>query len=201
MPSYKLHYFNGKGRAEMLRLVFAVAGVEYEDFRIDGDWADRKKNYPFGQLPALEVDGRMFGQSMACASFLAREFDLYGSGNMDALVIEQVLQLIQDVIQLVVKFFFEKDEKVKEELMTKFKQEQCPKFFGFFEKMLADSGSGFFVGKLSLADIAVYDMYSGMMASALPPMEGCPLLKALVEKVGAMESIKAWEAKRPQTNF
>ena len=27
----------------ILRLVFAVAGVEFEDFRIDGDWQDRKK--------------------------------------------------------------------------------------------------------------------------------------------------------------
>ena len=34
MPKYKLIYFNGRGRAELTRLVFAQAGVEYEDCRI-----------------------------------------------------------------------------------------------------------------------------------------------------------------------
>ena len=36
MPThYKLIYFNGRRRAEMIRLIFAYAGVEYEDFRFD----------------------------------------------------------------------------------------------------------------------------------------------------------------------
>ena len=34
MPNYKLTYFNGRGRAELIRLIFAQAGVEYEDNRI-----------------------------------------------------------------------------------------------------------------------------------------------------------------------
>jgi len=32
---YKLIYFNGKGRAETIRLVLAAAGVNYEDKRIE----------------------------------------------------------------------------------------------------------------------------------------------------------------------
>lgn len=35
MPSYKLTYFTGRGRGEIIRMVFAVAGVEYEDNRVD----------------------------------------------------------------------------------------------------------------------------------------------------------------------
>lgn len=39
MPSYKLTYFNGKGRAEAARLMFAAAGQKYEDVRIKSeDW-------------------------------------------------------------------------------------------------------------------------------------------------------------------
>ncbi len=34
MPQYKLTYFNGKGRAEVARLIFATVGVEYEDCRL-----------------------------------------------------------------------------------------------------------------------------------------------------------------------
>ena len=35
MPTYKLTYFNGRGRAEITRLIFAAAGVPYEDVRIE----------------------------------------------------------------------------------------------------------------------------------------------------------------------
>jgi len=39
MVHYKLTYFNGRGRAEIMRLVFAVADVKYEDIRIaDEEW-------------------------------------------------------------------------------------------------------------------------------------------------------------------
>ena len=34
MPTYKLTYFNGKGRAEVARLLFIKNGVEFEDKRI-----------------------------------------------------------------------------------------------------------------------------------------------------------------------
>ena len=37
MPSYKLIYFNARGRAEVIRLLFAAAGVKYEDCRLNGE--------------------------------------------------------------------------------------------------------------------------------------------------------------------
>ena len=43
MPDYKLIYFNGRGRAELIRLLFAQAGVKYEDKRITREeWAEIK---------------------------------------------------------------------------------------------------------------------------------------------------------------
>jgi glutathione S-transferase len=35
MPTYKLHYFNVRGFAEVSRLQFAAAGVKYEDIRYE----------------------------------------------------------------------------------------------------------------------------------------------------------------------
>ena len=44
MPSYKLIYFNIKGRAEVARLLFAEAGQEYEDKRLKSEeWSKIKK--------------------------------------------------------------------------------------------------------------------------------------------------------------
>jgi glutathione S-transferase len=56
MVQYKLVYFNARGRAELTRFIFAVAGQEYEDFRFEReDWPKYKENAPFGQSPYLEV--------------------------------------------------------------------------------------------------------------------------------------------------
>ena len=42
-PKYKLIYFTRTGRAEMTRLMFAAAGVKYEDERITlKDWPKLK---------------------------------------------------------------------------------------------------------------------------------------------------------------
>ena len=52
MSSYKLYYFDGRGRAELSRFVFAQAGVEYEDVRVQWDseeWGRLKT----GELPQL----------------------------------------------------------------------------------------------------------------------------------------------------
>jgi len=47
MP-YKLTYFNGRGRAELSRLIFAQAGVEYEDVRIErADWLQLKPSQSY----------------------------------------------------------------------------------------------------------------------------------------------------------
>lgn len=44
MSTYKLVYNNSRGRAEPIRIIFAQAGVKYEDFRFDHDqWANEYK--------------------------------------------------------------------------------------------------------------------------------------------------------------
>ena len=40
---YKLTYFNGRGRAELCRLVFAAAGIQYEEVNVSRE--DWKKSF------------------------------------------------------------------------------------------------------------------------------------------------------------
>ena len=58
MPTYKLYYFDAQGTAEIARLIFAQAGVEYEDNRLTPEsWAEFKPQTPYGMMPVLWKDG------------------------------------------------------------------------------------------------------------------------------------------------
>ena len=48
MPSFKLVYFPARARAEIIRLLFAQAGVEYEDVRLE--FPAFQKDYKHGRL-------------------------------------------------------------------------------------------------------------------------------------------------------
>ena len=75
MVNYKLIYFNGRGAGEIIRQIFAVAKVEYEDHRVNrDDWPNLKPEMPFGQMPVLEEDGKQLAQSQAIARYLSRKF-------------------------------------------------------------------------------------------------------------------------------
>ena len=41
MPNYTLYYFNGRGRAEICRMMFAAAGIKYTDKRFEFSEWDR----------------------------------------------------------------------------------------------------------------------------------------------------------------
>jgi len=203
MPSYKLTYFNGRGRAECSRLLFAAAGKAYEDCRVvREEWLKLKPTSKLGQLPELEVDGQKYGQSRAIMYYLAREFGFYPSSNLEQLAVDEVVFVLEDFFNAIVKAMFAKEEE-KEAKMKEFKETQLDKHLAMLEKALeGNKAKGFFVGdKLSVADIATYDCVSGMKVRFPGCLDSYPLLNGLVDKVGANEGIKAWVAKRPETQM
>ena len=47
MPNYTLYYFNGRGRAEICRMLMAAAGVQYTDKRFEFNEWDKYRNGKF----------------------------------------------------------------------------------------------------------------------------------------------------------
>jgi len=207
MPSYKLTYFNGRGRAEIVRLVFAAAGVPYEDVRIErGDWpGDHKAATPFGQIPVLEVDGVKLCQSNACARYLARKYNLAGKSEIDQAKANMVVDCLEDTLKPILKFFFEKDEAKKTELKKKYVEEELPTFLTYLENILKSNHGGdkFFVGDdftwADLSFLVALGWYS--MAGGGDPLAKYPKLAALQKKVEGIPKIAEWIAKRPKTDF
>ncbi|PVD21600.1 hypothetical protein C0Q70_17399 [Pomacea canaliculata] len=196
MSSVRLFYFDFPGRGELVRLVLAVAGVEFDDVRFSGaDWAARyKPEAPFGQVPYVEYKGKKYGQSVAIATFFAQENGLYGDNNLQALRIDEVVGLVQDFIRVFIRAFVQKDPAKKEELWAALVKDDAPRFFGFFQKLLQENGSGYFVGdKLSLADLTVYDIVKQTRDTFnYDASTSFPEIKTLVENIESNENIKTY---------
>ncbi|XP_076084865.1 S-crystallin SL11-like [Mytilus galloprovincialis] len=191
MPAkFKISYFDIRGRGELPRLVFAAAGKEFEDERLGGDkWTAFKPKTPYGQMPVLTVDDKtMINQTGAIARYLAREFGLYGSNNMENTKCDIIIETTFDVFNAMIKLHFEKDEAKKEELGKKFSTEVLPQFFTYLCKLLKENGGKFLVGsKLTVADMAAFDMLDKLTCN---PKMGEGVYKDFAEVKKFYESVK-----------
>ncbi|XP_036359020.1 S-crystallin 3-like [Octopus sinensis] len=111
MPTYNLFYFNGRGRAEICRILFAAAGVHYTDRRIKiSEWNRFKNKMNFSILPVLQIDGEtQIPQSMAIARYLAREFGFHGKNNVDMARIESICDCLNDILDDYLQLYYEKN--------------------------------------------------------------------------------------------
>ncbi|VDM24513.1 unnamed protein product [Toxocara canis] len=203
MVKYKLIYFNSMGRAEVVRLVFAQAGVEYEDVRIEkANWPALKEKMPFGQLPVLEEDGRLLAQSTAIATYLASKFGLNGSDDWEAAKIQELFGATSDLVNHAIPFWTTSDEKEKKKLMDAFEKEHLEPLFARLDNVLQHNGSGFFVGKkLSVADLNMLCII-GLFSSMFPNTGAKhPHLIEFKDKIMNLPNIKKWIEMRPKTDF
>lgn len=186
-------------------MALALAGKTFDDIRFTREeWPKYKADAPFGQAPYMEIDGKKYAQSVAMGSYIAREFGLYGKSNLDALRIDEVVNLYLDFLQVIMKVFHESDEEKKKELEKKLTDEDFPKYFGFFQKLLQENGTGVFVGsEITLADLFVYDIMFSMSKRSHNYDAGAafPDLKTLKEKVESNPNLKEYLANRPDTQM
>jgi glutathione S-transferase len=203
MPQYKLTYFNLRARGEFSRILFEVAGVPYEDVRVEfSHWpGDFKKDTPFGQLPVLEIDGVKLCQSNTIARYLANKYGLAGKTELEKARGDMIVDCVEDVTNQIAKLFVEKDEAKKNELKEKLSNELLPGYYAKFEALLKENknGDGYFVGdSLTWADIGVANGSSWITLLGLKnPIDQNPKLKALVQKVESNPKIAAYIKKRP----
>lgn len=122
-PKYKVTYFNFTGLGEPIRYLLAYGNFDFEDNRFEmADWPKIKPSKkstcclwqcfdklivqaksdfavsatPFGQVPFLEVDGKVINQSSAICRYLAKQCGLAGKSDWDALEADAVVDTITD---------------------------------------------------------------------------------------------------------
>ena len=200
MATYKLTYFNVKGRAEGIRFIFAQAGVKYEDNRITKEqWQELKPSTPFGTLPIIEEDGKQLSGSMVCARYLAEKFGLAGANAFENAEIASIVDAIGDILQELAKVYLEKDEAKKKELEANLKEKFLPAKFALFEKRAAGNENGWLYGnKLTWADFIFYLTTDWTPKDVL---DNFPELKKLRASVEALPKIAKWIEERPKTEL
>ncbi|XP_060603965.1 S-crystallin SL11-like [Ruditapes philippinarum] len=207
MPTkYKLTYFNGRGRAELSRMIFNAAGVKFEDDRVEfSQWPQLKAGTPQGSLPVLEIDGKKrICQSFAVARYLGREFKLYGKGNSEMVMVDQILDTLLDMFTPYVTIAFGKDsEEEKKKKFEEFDTNTLPTVLGNIEKLVAETGKkGFAVGdSLTVADLALYVYLENCNALTKVPKDKYPGIASSLETTAKQPKVAAYLKTRQQTPF
>ena len=207
MSQYTFHYFNGRGRAEVSRLIFAAAGQQFTDVRIEKEqWPAFKPKAPTGQVPYLEVreNGKTLtlSQSVSIARFLARRFNLAGQGEYEQALVDMYADQVSDLINELVKAHFESDESRKEQLNAKVQSETLPNSLRLFEQRLAQTGTGYLVGNgLTYADLHLFATLEWLGDKRDQVLAHFPLVQKLDKTIRAHERIAAWIASRPATQM
>jgi len=222
---FTLRYFDGRGVAETSRMLFVLAGEDFEDKRysisfgtpgdfstiqrdeFDADKAAGKMDVAMGKVPVLEA-GADFAlpQSKAIERYLAAKFGMMGSTVEEAAWVDAVAEHIRDINTAYSQkgTFFMKDQEKKKEIESKWLGEELPVMLGKLEKSLPGV-DGFAVGsKLSYADVLIFrllkDTYSGVNAAETFAAD-CPKLQAIAAAVEGNNALKQWLENRPKTMF
>jgi len=198
MPDIKLTYFNLRGRGEGVRVLLYYAGKNFEDKRIPPAWEDMegwkemKPTTPWGTLPVLEYDGKVIGQSLSMARFLANELGLAGKTNLEKAQADEIVDAINDLVIKQAQLYFAKDE----EGMKKHLGETIPTILGSMEKTLTSRGGYYLVGgSATWADIFLFTFIDGLGEEV--KLEGLPNISTLVDKIRNQPNVKAYLATRP----
>ena len=215
----KLVYFNGRGLAETSRLLLAVTGTKYEDFRYPLkviDWAthnmvraefleDKENNKLLGslnKLPFLEVDGTVIPQSKAIERFLARKYNMFGSDEVETVRIDGICEYVRDF-----KDAYQSVRKLpadqKDDGLNEWFSETLPEKLTLLDNLLCKEHDLYAVGlKLSLADVVLYSFITQFFDNKESALNACqPKLKQIVENVGSIKEIQDWVKNRPETPF
>lgn len=213
----KLVYFNGRGLAEISRILLAIGGEEYEDFRyplkiidwskhqmekaeFDKDKADGKLTGSLNKVPYLEVDGTIIPQSKSIERYLARRFSMMGENELEALRIDSICECIRDF-----KDAYQSVRKAdnKEQAMNEWFTKTLVEKLGLLENIV--DGEGYSVGKkLSLSDVVMFAFITQFFDNKEASMNATlatPKIRSVVENVATVPQIVSWLEKRPVTGF
>jgi len=168
--TYRLTYFDVRGRVDPLRLAFEASKIKYEFVGVKAlEWKELKPKYeaitPFGQLPILELvdsDGTVLNtltQSLAIARYIGSLTKLdcssvkpYRAHQDPKNLCDEIVEVAQQYLIEIGKLFWDKEFHSKREEQTTNYKKILGQLTTYFKRLRINDNH--WVGKqLSLADI------------------------------------------------
>lgn len=208
MDTYKLTYFSVEAKGELIRFIFAQAGVKYENFRTTfNDWAPLKDSTPFGHLPTLEINSKeLLTGSGVIGRYLAEKFGLAGNNDIENVKIAAIKDFQDEINLPMVQAFFEKDEQKKKEREMELIEKKIPNHLKLLEKAVKRNPAGGFwlfgpvVTYVDLHIFLIIDFMKLFMKDA-GFLDQYPGMKKIYEEVGALPNIAEYIKNRPERTF
>ena len=208
MDKPTLIYFAARGRGEIIRLVLAEAGQDWQEHVVargtppvngrptDFPALQATGELPFNALPVWEEPGGFrLAQSAAIANHLARAHGLRGKSAAEEAKVDEALGAADDVRMELRKVFTAAPEQ-RAAARAELAEKALPRWFGFLERLLKANhgGTGYLVGDgLTVADLALWYAVElavdNELGAALPAH---PLLEAWYRRVAARPRIAGY---------
>ncbi len=158
MPQLKITYFDMHGgRAEPVRLALAIGNISFEDHRFSyPEFADIRKNTPFGQVPVLEVDGVQITQCDSMLRYAGKLAGLYPEDAYQALLCDEVMYVVEEAgVKMGPTYRMAGEEQKVARLALV--NGHIPVYLRWLEKQLLARGGDYFADhRLTVADLKVF---------------------------------------------
>ena len=196
-------------RAEVLRVSLFIKDIPFEDVRISREefihliktgFLPNGKRSPFHQLPVIEVDDKIIGQTGAIARYCGKVSNLYSDDILKAAKIDQIIDAATDITNVVSPTIREKDEVKKMEDRKVLVNKLLPRWFRYLENLLSEDDSTWFVEKMTIADIAMWRLLGWLISGIIDGIptsvvDEFPKLKNIHHQVHTHPKVQEWMLK------
>ena len=196
-------------RAEVLRVSLFIRDIPFEDVRISREefihliktgFLPNGMKVPFHQLPVIEVDGEIIGQTGAIARYCGKVSNLYADDMLKAAKIDQIIDAATDITNVVSPTIREKDQEKKMEDRKVLVNKLLPRWFRYLENLLLEDDSTWFVEKMTIADIAMWRLLGWLTSGIIDGIptsiiDDFPKLKNIHHQVHTHPKVQEWMLK------
>ena len=196
-------------RAEVLRVSLFIKDIPFEDVRVSREefihliktgFLPNGKRSPFHQLPVIEVDDKIIGQTGAIARYCGKVSNLYSDDMLKAAKIDQIIDAATDITNVVSPTIREKNEVKKMEDRKVLVNKLLPRWFRYLENLLSEDDSTWFVEKMTIADIAMWRLLGWLTSGIIDGIptsvvDDFPKLKNIHHQVHTHPKVQEWMLK------
>tara|TARA_Y100000766_G_C18672660_1_gene490793 strand:- start:1 stop:645 length:645 start_codon:yes stop_codon:yes gene_type:complete len=196
-------------RAEVLRVSLFIRDIPFEDVRVSREefihliktgFLPNGKRSPFHQLPVIEVEDKIIGQTGAIARYCGKVSNLYSDDMLKAAKIDQIIDAATDITNVVSPTIREKDQKKKMEDRKVLVNKLLPRWFRYLENLLSEDDSTWFVEKMTIADIAMWRLLGWLTSGIIDGIptsvvDDFPKLKNIHHQVHTHPKVQEWMLK------